>query len=241
MAALALNPETLVGAVVATYPVTRRMMEALGIDYCCGGNRMLAEAAAEANVPVETVIAVLNTAIAQAAAAPPLERDWQQAPLDDLMAHIVITHHTLLRRELPRLRDMLQKVQHAHGAMHGDILQPLAETFTGLATELEAHLHKEEDTTFPAISRLEQGICDKSTLHMVTELEDEHEHAGTALATMRKLTNQYALPRDACLTYSGLYEGLQELEQDLHQHVHLENNILFPRVRQLIASCERAA
>ena len=62
---------------------------------------------------------------------------------------------------------------------------------------------------------------------------DEHESAGEALAAMRALTNGYVPPEDACPTFRGLYFGLSELEREMHVHVHLENNILFPRVSQL--------
>ena len=54
---------------------------------------------------------------------------------------------------------------------------------------------------------------------------------------MRLLTNQYTVPPRACNTYRALYAGLAEVERDLHLHIHLENNILFPRV---VASGESA-
>ena len=38
------TPEMTVGAVVAEYPVTMHMLEALGIDYCCGGKQTLKDA-----------------------------------------------------------------------------------------------------------------------------------------------------------------------------------------------------
>jgi regulator of cell morphogenesis and NO signaling len=64
-------------------------------------------------------------------------------------------------------------------------------------------------------------------------MEDEHEAAGQALATMRTLTNGYAPPEGACPTFRGLYFGLAQLERDMHLHVHLENNVLFPRAAGL--------
>jgi len=57
----------------------------------------------------------------------------------------------------------------------------------------------------------------------------EHDGAGEALRSLRSLTNDYALPPEACASYRALYEALQGVEADLHQHIHLENNILFPR------------
>ncbi|HMZ81445.1 MAG TPA: iron-sulfur cluster repair di-iron protein, partial [Acidobacteriota bacterium] len=34
-------------------------------------------------------------------------------------------------------------------------------------------------------------------------------------------------------SYQALYNGLKAFEADLHQHIHLENNILFPKAKQL--------
>lgn len=34
-------------------------------------------------------------------------------------------------------------------------------------------------------------------------------------------------------TYVVTYRKLKELEDDLHKHVHLENNILFPKAKQI--------
>jgi regulator of cell morphogenesis and NO signaling len=64
-------------------------------------------------------------------------------------------------------------------------------------------------------------------------MEAEHNSAGKALAEIRTITADYAIPDYACVTYRSLMAGLQELEQDLHMHIHLENNILFPRAIRL--------
>jgi len=241
MAEIDISPEVTVGAIVAEYPGTMHMLEALGIDYCCGGKLPLAEAAKGANVPVETVVAVLQTAIAQSQQSPAVERNWQLAPLDELMDHIVRTHHVYMHAELPRIGQMLEKVGRAHGAAHGAMLEELSEVFQTLRADLEEHLAKEEEVTFPVIRLLLAGQFDERVQRTVRELEHEHEVAGAALARMREITNDYALPEDACATFAGLYTALQDMERDLHQHIHLENNILFPRVRQLAASYGKAA
>jgi regulator of cell morphogenesis and NO signaling len=233
MSELVINPGMRVSEVAARYPQALRMLEALGIDYCCGGKRPLAEAAALAKVPVETAITVLQTAITQAAAADAGERDWTRAALDDLMAHIVEKHHTYTRGELPRLEKMAALVAHVHGPNHGDVLVPLVQEYARLKAELDRHLEKEEAVVFPALARLAAGQENDATLAALHELETEHDTAGEALATMRALTDNYTVPEDGCTTYAALYDGLQALERDLHQHIHLENNILIPQARAL--------
>lgn len=233
MAERLVTPQMQVGQVAARYPQALRMLEALGLDYCCGGNRTLTEAAASAGVPVETAVSVLEAVITQEAGAASGARDWLQAPLTELMEHIVRTHHTYLQGELPRLEQMAALVAHVHGPNHGDVLTPLVREYGRLKAELEAHLKKEEEAVFPALSRLEAGREDGAAWGALGELEAEHDAAGRLLATMRQVTGGYALPADACATYAALYDGLQALEADVHRHIHLENNILIPRARAM--------
>jgi regulator of cell morphogenesis and NO signaling len=228
-----LTPETKVSEVAAHYPAVLRTLEALGIDYCCGGNRTLAEASQSAGMPVERVVAVLKAAITQAAGTPESEGRWVHAPLDELMQHIVQTHHVYTRAELPRLQEMLALVNQVHGEKYGDLLMPLQEKFLLLKEEIEAHLRKEEEVIFPAIAALLAGRTNGSIAQGIEELESEHDGAGDLLKAMRQITDDYQVPEGVCATYEALYRGLQELEADLHRHIHLENNVLFPRALEL--------
>jgi regulator of cell morphogenesis and NO signaling len=65
-------------------------------------------------------------------------------------------------------------------------------------------------------------------------MEDEHEHAGNLIKKIRTLTSNYTPPASACPTYRVTYRRLEEFDQDLMQHIHLENNILFEKVKARI-------
>jgi regulator of cell morphogenesis and NO signaling len=54
------------------------------------------------------------------------------------------------------------------------------------------------------------------------------------MAEIRKFSNDYTPPADACRTYQILYQNLEGFEKDLHKHVHLENNILFRKAQNLL-------
>jgi regulator of cell morphogenesis and NO signaling len=64
-------------------------------------------------------------------------------------------------------------------------------------------------------------------------MESEHESAGQALASLRRLTGGYATPPDGCASWRELMDAMVRLEQDLHHHIHAENNVLFPRILAL--------
>ncbi|HLI62920.1 MAG TPA: iron-sulfur cluster repair di-iron protein [Terriglobales bacterium] len=224
-----------VGELAAQVPGATREFEKLGIDYCCGGNRTLGEACAEAKISVEQALARLQEGLT--AAQPKPGRDWKGAPLADLIAHITGTHHTYIRAESPRIEALAGKVVGVHGQNHPELLE-VQNLFNGLAEELHVHLMKEEQILFPFIVRMEEAALAGepappamfgTVVNPVRMMMQEHDGTGYALKRLREITKDYALPADACISYTTLYDALKAFEADIHQHIHLENNILFPR------------
>jgi regulator of cell morphogenesis and NO signaling len=222
------------------------VFERYGIDYCCGGRKPLAEACAAGKLEVDTVIAALEAAAKTAA---PIVQDWTEASLEKLSGHIVATHHTYVKRELPRLAELALKVVARHGATKAE-LPVIQASLARLDEELTQHLAKEEAILFPYIVSLERAIaeggakphgCFGTVANPVAMMTQEHDAAGVVLAEIRQLSHNFVTPADACPTYHAFYDGLKDFEQDLHQHIHLENNILFPRAIDLEASANPAS
>jgi regulator of cell morphogenesis and NO signaling len=213
-----LTTEATVGQIAADAPAAVRVFETYGIDYCCGGQVGFAEACRKRGLDSERVLAEIETAVATGEGE---ERDWRTAPVGDLIEHIVSTHHVYLKVNLPRIEEMLQKVMRAHG----EAVPPLAQVFGPMKEELDAHLLKEEMILFPMIRTTGRGALGPIRVMMA-----EHDSAGEALEALRKLTNGYTVPEGACNTWRALYFEMEAMEKDLHRHIHLENNILFPRV-----------
>lgn len=232
---MSIRYETPVGEVATAWPVSIRVLQRYGIDYCCGGSKPLGDACQEKGIPLDQFLADVETAQQSAGAA--RARAWSSATASELIAHILEKHHAYLRTELPRLTQLLEKVLAAHGATHADSLRPLRAVLAGLQGELEQHMWKEENILFPFIQQMERakisgraGELRGMSVHSpIGVMEQEHESAGNALREMRRLTADYAIPADGCQSYRALFEGLQTLEADLHEHIHLENNILFPK------------
>lgn len=226
-----LTIHTPVGTFVTDYPGRARVFEKLGIDYCCGGMRPLKDACADKNLDPAEVLGDLLYEVGRPTTS--WEPDWTTAPLTDLVDHIVETHHAYLRRELPRLGGLLQKVGKAHGEAHPE-LKELAGVFETFASEIGSHMMKEEQILFPAIVQIETtegqgGLHCGSIQGPVGAMMHEHDQASDGLHRMRELTGGFNAPDNACASYRTLFDSLAELEADMHQHIHKENNILFPR------------
>lgn len=143
-----------------------------------------------------------------------------------LAQYIVNEHHTYVRSRMPVLLAFTEKVAKVHGH-HYTELNTIRDTFAAMADELEMHMSMEETSVFPAIAKAGSQALTKQALQA---LESEHEAAGSAMASIRTLTNNYTPPEGACNTFRAAYAGLAEFEADLHAHVHLENNVLFPKL-----------
>ena len=226
-------------------PHSIRVFERLGIDYCCGGRKPLAEACNERDIPVDEVLAALDAAANANEVAPV---DWTKGPLGQLITHIVATHHAFVKRELPRLATLAEKVVSRHCDTQAH-LPALQRALAQLDKELTQHLAKEENILFPFIAGLEAAQTSGSTqpsscfgtvANPIAMMTREHDAAGGLLAEMDRLSEHFTTPAGACPTYHAFYDGLKEFEQDLHQHIHLENNILFPRAIEMEASAVSA-
>lgn len=220
-------------SIALAQPVAIRVFERFHLDYCCGGNRPLAEACAQKGIPVESVL----SALAEATASTPAEADFTSATATELIRHIVGTHHAYIRAELPRLLSLAHRSAAKHGPVHPEIVQ-IEVQLIQLADELTFHLNKEERILFPYIEGLEQSnhndapaphACFASVESPIQAMVNEHEGAGALLDEMRTATQGFTPPAGACPTLVGLYHGLNAFELDLHRHVHLENNLLFPQ------------
>ncbi|MHC4408098.1 MAG: iron-sulfur cluster repair di-iron protein [Planctomycetota bacterium] len=219
---MTITSETTVGSVATEHPLATRVFARHGIDFCCGGGKPLREACAAQGVDTDLVLAELTKELSDTTQT---ETRWDEAPLTDLIDHIVNTYHHSLREELPRLEAMARKVNQVHGEKDPERLQGILDTLLALKSELTMHMRKEEEILFPMIAA-GQGA---SAMGPVSVMEAEHADAGNMLRRLSELTDQYTAPEGACNTWRGLWAGLEDLERQLHTHIHLENNILFPR------------
>lgn len=222
--------QSTVGEIVAMFPKASDLFKTYKIDFCCGGNRSLAEALAEKNLPIEDILHQLQTMYQQSLEK--VEKNWLEASYTELIDHIIQKHHRFLMEELPQLSPYVTKVLRVHGPEQPHLVQ-VHKLFNDLKTELEQHLMKEETKAFPLIIQFEQHPTkenEQAMKQVIEELVAEHDTAGDIIKEIRQITNDFTPPFDACGTYRLVYNRLEALEEDLFTHIHLENNILFPRI-----------
>lgn len=221
------------GDLVTEDPRRAGVLEDLGVDYCCHGQRSLAEASREQGLDAVAVAAKLDLPDREASPS------WQALGMAALTDHIEEIHHGYLWHELGRLGQLVSKVYSVHGERHPELAQVYRD-YAELSNELALHLQKEERILFPAIRSLD-GRADGQgegcgVLGPIRQMMFEHDHAGELLASLRATTGGYAMPEDGCESYRHMLLRLEEMEGDLHEHIHKENNVLFPRALEADAA-----
>lgn len=223
-----------VSDIVTSIPQTADLFRSLRIDFCCGGQVPLEEAAKQRNLEPAAVLEKVQSLENKFA-------DYQESrpaslKESELIEYIQHKHHAFLRDELPALTPYVTKLARVHGEHHPELLR-VQELFSDLKNELLDHTKDEDEHVFPLILKFvaepNHQAAAELKLH-VSELEDEHAHAGRLLQELRDVTANFELPSDACGTYRLVYQRLAMLEKDTFEHIHLENNILFERIRQAV-------
>lgn len=229
-----IDVNTTLAGLVRAHPGVVHELERRGLDYCCHGDRTIADACQSADFDPATLIADLEAATRTSAVDA-----WADLDPAALVDHIETVHHRYLWDELPRLDQLAGKVLAVHGTSHPE-LATVAESVDAVRADLEPHLRKEEQVLFPMIRTLGTATrppefhCGRIA-NPISMMMLEHEHTGELLAQLRATTDGYRTPDDGCASYRALYDGLAHLEADTHLHIHKENNVLFPAVVELEA------
>lgn len=210
--------ERTVGEIAASLPGATSVFRTFKLDFCCGGDVPLGEAARKRGLDPEQVVRALESLAASGNAV--------SSELDSatMISEIITRYHEVHRRELPELFKLACKVE----AVHGDhLLAPhgLADTLKEMIGELEVHMKKEELILFPAMLR----NAGKPLSEPISSMRHDHDDHGAQLRRIDEITHGFEVPEGACRSWQALYAGTRKLADDLMDHIHLENNILFPR------------
>ncbi len=211
---------TTLADLATAHPSASRVFHRYGLDFCCGGRRPLAEVCEERGLDQAAILDEIGRE-----ATTEDQARWDVAPVPDLVAFIVSRYHDRLRDELPQLVALAGKVETKHG-QKASCPRGLADHLVAVHEDVLAHLAKEEKILFPMIldgmGRMAAGP--------IRVMEQEHDDHREALSRTRALTGDLKAPAEACTSWRALYLRLDALEADLMEHIHLENNVLFPRV-----------
>ncbi|EOU1761481.1 iron-sulfur cluster repair di-iron protein [Clostridium perfringens] len=220
------------GEVVTVYPAVVKKFNDMELDYCCGGNKSLELALKEKGVDIDKFVEDLNKEFKEFKFENSQYVDWREKSSEELISHIVETHHGETFRLLKEIDPLMVKVFRVHFSHDPELLMKVHSLFGKLKCELEEHLLKEENILFPLMIKYDKAKNEKEKKEIEEDIRiivNEHEAAGDILKELAEVTDDYKVPEWGCISFKLLYDYLHDLEKDLFIHIHKENNILFPR------------
>lgn len=232
-----INSASIVGDVVKANYKTAQVFERNRIDFCCGGRASLDEACRKSGTDLGQLLSELES---QASSGDPDSAYIDGLAPDELCDYIEKRHHAYVRGTIPFLSQKLDKLCKVHGSNHPELFE-VRDLFHTAAGNLAEHMQKEERDLFPEIRRMTNSDKNRPVAGNVlagaagqlSTLEDEHRAEGERFEKISALSGGYTCPPDGCNTFRVTWKTLSEFEQDLHRHIHLENNVLFGKVRDL--------
>lgn len=221
-----LRTDQQIGQIAVQLPGATAVFRRLKLDFCCGGQISLSEAAAQRGLDPNAVLAELS-ALQRSDAVP------EAASPSALIDHILARYHDVHRAQLPELIRMARRVE----AVHRDspeVPTGLADLLEEMNEELQSHMLKEEQVLFPMLKAGGHPMVGQP----IGMMRAEHVDHGAALDKLNELTNDATPPQGACNTWRALYAGIGQLGDDLINHIHLENNVLFPQFEASAVSAQ---
>ncbi len=230
--------DTPVGEIVKRNFKAATLFQANKIDYCCNGHQSISAASEKAGIAAESLVNQLEEILLD---VDPDTEYINNLDLGDLADYIIKRHHSYVAKNIPFLKQNLEKIAQVHGENHPELIE-VRDHFYVSAGELTMHMQKEELILFPYVKKMEQAKKENDSLPAsafgsvsspISAMMEEHQNEGERFEKISQLTNLYQVPEDGCATYEVTLKQLADFEKDLHRHIHLENNILFTKAKQL--------
>lgn len=114
--------------------------------------------------------------------------------------------------------------------------------FGELKEKLLSHCGKEDKALFPQIRTLLVLQKEKSplfqdavlkTVSLIKTLELEHTQAVNTLKEIKQALNHFDTAPVVWPEYHQLMAEFKTFEADFHMHIHIENNVLFPKIKDM--------
>ena len=210
-----LDDQQAIGQIAVQIPGATAIFRRHKLDFCCGGQVSLAQAASEKGLDLA---AVLRELAAIQRTDEPVEHESPETLID----HILERYHAVHREQLPELIRMARRVEAVHRD-HPLVPAGLADVLEEAEQDLLSHMMKEENILFPMLKAGGNPFVSQP----IGVMRSEHTQHGVMLEQLMHLCNSASPPEGACNTWRALYAGIAQLHDDLINHIHLENNILF--------------
>ncbi|PXX31175.1 DUF542 domain-containing protein [Arenibacter sp. ARW7G5Y1] len=227
-----------IGQIVADDYRTSEIFKNYNIDFYFEGNRNIKKVAYDHKLDPKLLLNKIDT-------IQRIERleyiYFQSWPLDLLVDYIEKKHHRFIKNKESNIKILLKKLCKTNGESN-PILYTLAEEFNESINGLSSYMKNEELFLFPTVREMIRAENAKVKLtksifgsleNPVKKMIEGHKIESLRYRRLEQLTNNFEIPEKANDSYGDSFKALQEFVWDLKTHIHLENNILFLKIKRL--------
>ncbi|WP_417367225.1 hypothetical protein [Flavobacterium beibuense] len=158
---------------------------------------------------------------------------WSVKHLTD---YIVKIRHSAIKKKIPIIKKQLLKTCKIWGDSHPE-LNMVHELFISIKTEIMQHMDMTEKIIFPHFIKFSDTYNSDITEASIKLIKEkialtnfEREKKEQVLLDISYLCHQYYIHQEKPLDINYLYYLLEDFEQDLQMLLHLESNILYPKI-----------
>ena len=160
--------------------------------------------------------------------------------LQDLVDHIMNTHHAYLKANYPLILKLMEKLD--QDSVGDKNIGKIKKLFIEFTDDLALHLVKEEEILFPYFKKLGESKTTGNKAEPasfgnlerpIEMMEEDHDDSHDTMDEIKKLTNNFTAPADAEPSIHFLYFKLKEFDDDMEVHHEIENHILFKKASEI--------
>ncbi len=152
-----------------------------------------------------------------------------------IVEEIMSSHHSLLRRELPKITDLMNLLSSEYP--DNEPLTEARQIYSKVRSKVETHLKDEETVLFPTGISLEAGgeliPPEFDLLERLAEMEKEHDGCGKALSGIQQTISCSLQP---CELRDRVLASIKLVQTDFVAHVEKENSKVHPMFLELFQS-----
>ena len=216
------------GETVTEVPKAGNILREMHMDFVNGGDRKLSDAAFEQGVPLENILYEINELDTENTDGIDIKYMDEQS----IIKYIQRRYHEDLKDELPVLAPYVEKA-----ADENESLSEVGEIFKSLRKSMAEHSEEEDVNVFPLLASYIDNPSESKRGALkprVEKIRNEHRDITDFFHRLREITNDFTPYAGATGVLRLVYDRLERLEGETFDHIHLENNILFQRVKSKV-------
>jgi len=215
---------------------TSKVFKKYNIDYCIEGKKNLFTICKKRNIDLQKItddLKAVNTNIYYL-------QNYNSWELNFLIHFLSDIHHDYKEENILLLKEYGHKIAEAYTNEYKE-LKEINTLIQDVTEEILEHMKNEETILFPYLKELlklkETKVKIKKSalpkIKSIDDFEDEHFKIRLVFNRIAQLTKNYTIPKNVCDSFKLLFTRLEKFDNELQDHIHIENNILFPKAKEL--------